>query len=315
MAFRAVGRRIVTVWVYLPFLLSLLLPLAATWTARMLQPAVATGVVVVATVVTTSAYVCSLTVLSLTLLDDLPPLSALNHRPGPGLPEPVPDWLAVIAAVVLLVGGIRLVRRVAGRHRVVGELRASGRPRGGLAVADLPEPFAVAVPGRPGHVLVTSGMLRLLTGPERRVMLAHERSHLNRRHHRVVGAVDCAAAMNPLLSRLVDLTAYLVERAADEDAAEQVGDREVVARAVARASLATATANATATVGATAARGLGFHGTHAMERVTAIAEPRGDTRWRGLVGVTALSCGQILVARVVVVKFIDVAHIWLVHSR
>ncbi|MGW6278536.1 M56 family metallopeptidase [Kribbella sp. NPDC055071] len=296
-----------TVWVYLPFLLSLLLPWAATWTARLVQPAVATGVVVVATVVTTSAYVCSLTVLSLTLFDDLPPLSALDHRPGLGLPEPVPDWLAVIAVVVLLVGGTRLVHRLAGRQRVVRELRAGGTPRGGLAVADLPEPFAIAVPGRPGHVLVTSGMLRLLTGPERKVMLAHERSHLNRGHHRLVGAVDCAAAMNPLLSRLVDLTAYLVERAADEDAAEQVGDREVVARAVARASLATA--------GATPARGLGFHGTHAMERVSAIAEPRGDTHWRGLIGVSALSCGQLLVATVAVVKFIDVAHAWLAHSR
>jgi hypothetical protein len=304
MAVHPVRGRIVTVWVYLPFLLSLLLPLAATWAARMLQPAVATRVVVVAAVVTTSAYVCSLTVLSLTLFDDLPPLSALDHGPGLGLPKPVPDWLAVVAAVVLVVGGIRLVRRVDGRRRVVRELRAGGAPRGGLAVADLPEPFAVAVPGRPGHVLVTSGMLRLLSGPERKVMLAHERSHLERGHHRLVGAVDCAAAVNPLLSRLVDLVAYLVERSADEDAAEQLGDREVVARAVARASLATA--------GQTG--GLGFHGTHAVERVAAIAGPRGDTRWRGLIGVTALSGGQILVATLAVVKFVELAHAWIARA-
>ena len=292
-----------SVWVYLPFLLSLLLPWAATWAARMLQPAMATRVVVVAAVVTTSAYVCSLSVLSLTLFDDVPPLSALDHRPELGLPKPVPGWLAAIAAVVLLAGVIRLVHRLARRQRIVRELRAGGTPRGGLAVADLPEPFAIAVPGRPGHVLVTSGMLRLLTGLERKVMFAHERSHLARGHHRLVGAAECAGAVNPLLSRLVEMTAYLVERAADEDAAEQVGDREAVARAVARASLATSSR--------TPVHGLGFHGTRAVVRVAAIAGPRGDTHWRGLVGVTVLSGSQVLVATLAVVEFVEIARAWL----
>jgi hypothetical protein len=57
-------------------------------------------------------------------------------------------------------------------------------------------------------------------------------------------------------------------------------------------------------------RGLGFHGTRAVERVAAIAGPRGDTHWRGLVGVTVLSGGQILVATLAIVEFVEVARVW-----
>jgi Zn-dependent protease with chaperone function len=293
----------VRVWVYLPLVLSFLFPLAARRMAAMLRPTAAARAAAIGAAVAALAYACCLTLLSLTLFDDLPPLSAFDNRPELGLPKPVPGWLASIAALILLAGTIRFVREVVRRYRTVRELRAIGVPHAGLAVADLPEPFAVAIPGRPGHVLVTSGMLRLFDGVERQVLLAHEHSHLERRHHRLVAVAVLAAAMNPLLTKLAHLVAFLVERAADEDAAAEVGNREVVARAVAKASLAGS--------GRGLAPALGLNGSKAVERVAAIAGPQPTSRWHGLAGMVTLGAGMVLVTAVAVVEFVAVAEAWL----
>jgi Zn-dependent protease with chaperone function len=106
-----------------------------------------------------------------------------------------------------------------------------------LIVAASPEPQAFAIPGRPGRILVTSGMLSALEPAERRVLLAHERAHLTHRHALLVTAATLAAAANPLLRPVRSTIAFLVERWADEQAADAVGDRETTARALARAAL------------------------------------------------------------------------------
>ncbi|WP_405072198.1 hypothetical protein OG558_22650 [Kribbella sp. NBC_01510] len=98
-------------------------------------------------------------------------------------------------------------------------------------------------------------MLAALDGDERRVLLAHEAAHLNHRHHlyvhlverepspdRSIALSELAAAVNPLLAAVPSVVRTSVERWADEDAAVAVGDREITARAVAKAGLATATA-------------------------------------------------------------------------
>lgn len=105
-------------------------------------------------------------------------------------------------------------------------------------IADWSTPMAVAVPGRPGHLLVTTGILGALDADERRVLFAHEQAHLSRHHHRLVTVAGMAAAVNPLLIPVREAVAYLVERWADEEAADIVGDRGLTARAVARAALA-----------------------------------------------------------------------------
>jgi hypothetical protein len=50
----------------------------------------------------------------------------------------------------------------------------TSRAAAGLVVADWEAPLAV--PGRPGHVLVTRGMLRLIEPAERRAVFAHKRT-------------------------------------------------------------------------------------------------------------------------------------------
>ncbi|GHJ43409.1 hypothetical protein Cs7R123_07510 [Catellatospora sp. TT07R-123] len=290
-------------WVYLPILVSALLPYAARYVARRTAPAAAARTITAAVVTTSAATVCCLALLALTLLDDLPPLGAFDHRPELGLPKPVPGMIALSAALLLAFGAVRLIREIRAQRRILRQLRAVGQPRAGLVVADMSEPFAVAVPGRPGHILVTTGMLQVLDAAERRVLFAHENAHLDRRHHRWVTAVTWSAAVNPLQRRVPPLVCHLVERWADEDAAAAVGDRHLVATAVAKASLASRRA--------ATAPALGMSGSGAVERVTAMQHPRRTNRWQPLVILAVPAATLLVAASLAMVDFTRVAAAWL----
>ena len=97
---------------------------------------------------------------------------------------------------------------------------------------------AYTLPGLPCRIVITAGMLRALTGPERQVLLAHERAHASGVHYLFTTAARLAAAANPLLRPVASAVGYSVERWADERAAAVTGDRELAARAIARAALA-----------------------------------------------------------------------------
>jgi len=97
---------------------------------------------------------------------------------------------------------------------------------------------AFALPGRPGEIVVTTGMLRALDPAERRVLLAHEHAHLRLGHHRYLRATELAVAVLPALHPMLAKVRQATERWADEEAARAVGDRALVARAIARAALA-----------------------------------------------------------------------------
>jgi beta-lactamase regulating signal transducer with metallopeptidase domain len=98
-------------------------------------------------------------------------------------------------------------------------------------------PIAVAVPGRGGGVLVSRGLLERLTAGELQVVFLHERSHLRHRHHRYLALGALAAGVLPPLRRMNERLRFSLERWADEDAAEAVGDRPLVARTIARVAL------------------------------------------------------------------------------
>jgi hypothetical protein len=90
--------------------------------------------------------------------------------------------------------------------------------------------------------VITSGMLRALSGQERTVLLAHERAHASGSHYLFTSVARLAAAANPLLRPVAAQVCYTVERWADERAAAESGDRPLAARAVARAALAASAA-------------------------------------------------------------------------
>ena len=64
-----------------------------------------------------------------------------------------------------------------------------------VEVGGLRAPFiAFAVPGDPGCVVVSRGLLDRLEPRERKVVFAHERAHLRLGHHRYLHASEVAAA-------------------------------------------------------------------------------------------------------------------------
>jgi len=296
----------VTVSVYLPLVLALPLALLAPRIAARGLPGPAAWTLAVTAVVAALASTWSLTLLALTLLDDVPPLAALDESPRLELPEPVPGPVALLAALLLLAGGLRLA---VDAHRRIGtnrRLRAIGRPEHDLVVADWSAPMAVAVPGaarRPGHLLVTTGILRLLNADERRVVFAHERAHLAHRHHRLTAAAAAAAALNPLLIPVRAAVEFLVERWADEDAAAEVGDRGLTARAVARAALAAS--------GAGPGPVLAIAGGATVQRVRALTRPTPAPLRRRLAGPLLLAAGIAVVAGMATEAFVDLTRAWL----
>jgi hypothetical protein len=145
-----------------------------------------------------------------------------------------PLWTGAASTAVLLVAGVRLWRCRRRWHAAV----APWTDAAPLEVLDGPSTDAFAVPGRPGSVVIGEGLLSALEADERRVVLAHERAHLAHRHHWYLQVADAAAAAFPYLAPIADQVRYSTERWADEVAADEVGDRRLVARAILKAALA-----------------------------------------------------------------------------
>ncbi|WP_344438958.1 M48 family metalloprotease [Kitasatospora nipponensis] len=155
--------------------------------------------------------------------------------------EPVSRIGAGVCGTVLLACAVLLARASWQRGRVLVHAHRQCRqlPAGGeLAVVEDPVPDAFALPGAPGRVVVSTGMLRAVSSVELEALLAHERAHLHHRHHLFLLALRLAAAACPLLHPLAREGAFAIERWADEEGARAVGDRTAMARALARAALA-----------------------------------------------------------------------------
>ncbi|GIF63841.1 hypothetical protein Ais01nite_18760 [Asanoa ishikariensis] len=283
--------------VYLPAVLSLLLVAVSKAAARHTSPAAVARGLTLAAAGAAAAYTFCLGLLALTLLDDLPPLAAFDRVPG--LPKPVPGPIALVAAALVAWGALRLFRDVRTRRDTYRRLRKAGAPGpAGLVVADWEAPHAVAVPGRPGHVLITTGLLRGLDGREREVVLAHEHAHLRHGHHRLIALAAGAAAVNPLLVPLREAVAHHCERWADEEAVRRVGDRGLVARCVAKAALATRPV-------------LALGGSSVVGRVRALRSPEPSGRWTRLAGPAAILVVIAAVTATAAVEFAAVAVAWL----
>jgi hypothetical protein len=153
--------------------------------------------------------------------------------------------LGILAGVLLTVvalAGVRMAWRrgkaLVAAYRAAGTLPGTGQ----VVVLDDDAADAYTVPGWPGRIVVTSGMMRALSPGEREVLLAHERAHAAGRHYLFAAAAWLAAAVNPLLMPMIGAIGYTLERWSDEQAARAVGDRGLAARAIARAALATTAA-------------------------------------------------------------------------
>ncbi|MFE1786866.1 M48 family metalloprotease [Streptomyces sp. NPDC059525] len=116
---------------------------------------------------------------------------------------------------------------VARRARTPRRGRLPARPR--PARRRRPVAEAYAVPGKPGRVVVSTGMLSAHDPADHETLLAHERSHLEKRHRLFVALAPLGAAARPLFRPLATTVGCTAERRADEDAAAPTGDRQWVA--------------------------------------------------------------------------------------
>ena len=233
--------------VYLPLVMPLLAAAAAGPLAGRLPPVAATWLLAGSAVVLAAASSAVLGLLTLTALVRIPLVDAAGEMSGQvirhGDPASVP--VAVAAGVMLAAaaaGGCRALWR-----RTMALIAAGRQARrlpgaGQVVVTDDEAADAYTLPGWPCRIVVTAGMMRALSHPERQVLLAHERAHASGFHYLFTTAARLAAAANPLLRPVAAAVGYTVERWADERAAAAAGDRQLAARAIARAALASAAA-------------------------------------------------------------------------
>ncbi|MFE8944284.1 M56 family metallopeptidase [Streptomyces sp. NPDC007856] len=234
--------------VYVPFVVTAVLTLLAPRLARRLTPRPAAWALACAALVTAVGWTGSLTLLAFTGIAQIPQVAAEGHWSASALRAEDPVYLVVAAVSALVLAasvvsvGVATFRQV--RHVVRARRECAALPGDvELAVLDDDAPLAFALPGGPGRIVVSRGMLCCLGDDERAALLAHERAHLRGRHHLFLSLWRLTSALNPLLRPLAHTGAFVLERWADEEAAARVGDRAAVARAVGRAALAAAGAS------------------------------------------------------------------------
>lgn len=249
-------------------LFSLLFPLAAGPLARAVsarvEPMLGTWLMTGAALLLAGTSCGALGLLVLSPLVQMTWVARLGHWSssivaGAGLPG---GWTSLVAAVALGAALLAAVAFAVRRGRALADAWKHAQSLPGhdeLVVTGDAAADAYAVPGWPGRIVVSEGMLGALDDRGRAALLAHERAHLKNHHHWFTAVARLSAAANPLVRPLASAVEYSVERWADEAAAAEVGDRQLVARAIANAAIAAkATRAASAMAGALGAVGSGI---------------------------------------------------------
>ena len=214
-----------SVWIFLPLLCTGLFAYSAPALSRQLPPAAATWLLSTGSLLTAAGSTVALALIGFTFVAQNRQLAQSGHWSGQTLRHGGTIWTPVaslaVAAVIVLAARTALAgwRRAAALRQAYQLAAALPAPGGELVVLDLPDRQALAVPGRPGRIVLSTGLLRAMDAGQRRAVLAHERSHLRHRHHLHQSITRIAAAANPLLHQLPAAVGLASERWADEDAA------------------------------------------------------------------------------------------------
>lgn len=213
---------------------------AAPTISRQARPDLALGVLVGGGLALTTFCLLALGALATTAAGRIPLVARLGEWSSSAIEQrtPVAPWVAVAAGLVLLAAGLGAAHAVAtSGRRLLRAWSAAHDTDSPLVVLDDERPLAYAVPGWPGRIVTTSGLLRRLDQGGRRALLAHESAHLAERHDLLVATGSIVAGTNPLLRQLPAAVSLACERRADEVAARTVGDRHAVVRAITLAVL------------------------------------------------------------------------------
>jgi len=210
----------------------------------------------------------------------------------------------VLTAGMLLRGawtGARFVRRRRAerrRHRLLVRWAGAHLPELRAVVLEQPGAAAFAVGGQQNTVVVTRGIIDLLSGDELSAVLAHEHAHLAARHHRWLTAAALVAQALPFVPLPRDapaLVGRLLEMDADELAATRHEPRVIASALVAVATSAVGRATERPS-GAPQITG----GADALARVQRLLRPPAGlpAGWQALAraAIAALAMGPLLLA-------------------
>ena len=228
-------------------LVPMLLPLAAWPVARFVAPRLpprwASWLLAATCLTLAAASTAALAVQALAGLTLVPAVAAFGDFSPDVLRgfDPVSVPVSIICGVVLVVLCVAVARAALRERRRSRRLHAAlddHSTGGGVIVLPGDDPLAFALPGRGGRIVVSVGMLAALEPAERSALLLHECAHLRLRHCVFATVVALSCVLNPLIRPLGEVARFALERWADEAAASRVGDRRIVATAVAKAALA-----------------------------------------------------------------------------
>ena len=245
--------------VLLPLIVAVGLAIIVTATHRRLPPFVAARAVTITLAVVAAASVPTLWIVSFGWLAHIPLLGGWLDwcAEALGVHGPIPAWFGV-PALLLSIAGIVRTRTVLRGYR-----RLRHDHPGTVEIADHAQPFAFTLPGRGGHVVLSSGLIDMLDDAEQEVVLAHERAHARHRHDRYLLTAQLAAALIPPLRFLAGRLQFSLERWADEIAVAHCGDRSFVARTLGKVALRSITP----------AGAMSFAGLGVPARVAALLSP------------------------------------------
>lgn len=268
---------------------------------RWMRPAQAVVMLSLTSFVVSLASGIALTAIAVAVIASLTTVASEGHWSAAIIRSevPIPGWLGALASLAVVVllgrGALRtssILLALVRAERLCRTIRAEGGP---VVVVDDDSADAYTVAGLRGCVVISQRLLAELTADERRVLTAHELSHLHKRHHLYVHLADIAAAGNPLLKPVSAAVRLGVERWADEDAAVGMGDRRVTGRALARVALRRSALARASDAGWSAPEMtarvpvLGIGGLQVASRVQALLVPAPESRSARVAAVVVLS--------------------------
>ena len=246
-------------WLVAPLAAASVLAIGVTAVHRRLPPKWAAQTLALTLVVVMGAAVPTVLILSLGYLTHIPLLGTGFEWCAKvfGVHENVPATVGLPASVVAIVGiwgAIKVFR---------SQRRLSHHQVGPVEVIAHDQPFAFTLPGRAGHIVMSSGLVEFLDEDELSVVLTHERAHGRHRHDRYLVIAKLAVAVAPMLRPLSSRLEFSLERWADESAALACDDRTFVARTLGKVALGAPSPMMS----------LSFAGLGVPARMTALLEP------------------------------------------
>lgn len=227
----------VEAWVGLTLASSVVFGVSAPAVSRSLPPRTAVWLLSTGSLLLAGSAAVVLGLVVVSVAGGLAPIAMVGHWSARRVAatEPFDPLTAVVAGLLLAAGAIRVGVVSWGTVRLMlAAWSVARRCPGPLVVLPDREPLAFAVPGWPGRIVASRGVLDACSPEERLAVLAHEQAHLDGRHDLHFVAVAVAAALDPALVALPRASRRAMERWADERAAREAGDRRIVAAAIGR---------------------------------------------------------------------------------